>query len=250
MKISAVVITKNEEHNLRRCLDSVKWADEIVVVDSQSTDKTVDIAKEYHAKIISPKWRGFGIAKGAGVTEATGDWIFSIDADEEVTKELQDEIINFVKNPKEFKGLFIRRKTQFLGRWIKHSGWYPDYVLRLFRKNSGQFDDAIVHEKVVLNGKSAYSKYDMLHYSYPDLDHYFDKFNKYTTLGAKELYEKGRRFNLSDITIRPLAAFLKHYFFKSGFLDGIEGFVLAVLSSVAVLVKYSKLYDLQRKKDR
>ena len=245
--ISVVVITRNEEHNLPRCLSSVTWADEIVVVDSGSTDRTCDVAESYRARVVSAPWRGFGPAKQTGVDTATGDWILSIDADEEVTEELAREIRTVIGKEDGCDGYYIPRLTNFLGRWIYHCGWYPDPVLRLFRKSRGRFDGAMVHEKVVIDGESGRLKGELRHYSYPDLESYFDKFNRYTTMGAEKAHREGKAAGWSDIVIRPPVSFVKHYVTKQGFRDGLEGFVLSVLSSLAVLVKYAKLRHLGRK---
>lgn len=248
MSISAVIITRNEAANVRRCLDSVKWVDEIVIVDSQSTDNTLEIAAEYGAKIYSPPWRGFGPAKKAGVDKATGDWILSIDADEEVTPELAEEIGNIINSNPAKAGYFIRRKTNFLGRWILHCGWYPDYVLRLFQKKAGNFDEAVVHEKVHIDGEAGYLKHELKHYSFPSLEHYLEKSNLYTSLGAQEAHRKGDRANWFDVVIKPPVSFIRHYVLKQGFRDGLEGFVVSALSAVAVMVKYVKLRELGKKK--
>jgi glycosyltransferase involved in cell wall biosynthesis len=248
MRISAVIITKNEAANLRRCLESVKWVDEIVIIDSQSTDNTLEIAKEYSAKIYSPSWRGFGPAKKEGVERASGDWILSIDADEEVTPELTDEIGRVIRSNPVLGGYFIGRKTKFLGRWILHSGWYPDFVLRLFQKQAGNFDEAVVHEKVHISGEAGRLQHELRHYSFPSLEHYLQKSNLYTSLGAREAYRKGDRANWFDIVIKPPVSFIKHYILKQGFRDGLEGFIISALSAVAVLVKYAKLRELGKKK--
>ncbi len=240
-KLSVVLITKNEEDNIRRCLDSVSFADEIIVVDSGSTDKTVEIAESYQARIFCHEWHGFGPAKQAGVEKASGDWILSIDADEEVTPELASEIKSKIENDNGTCGYYFKRKTKFLGRWILHCGWYPDYVLRLFQKQKGRFDNSIVHEKVVTAGPVDYLSSELLHYSYPNLEHYLNKFNRYTTMGAEEAFRKGRKARLSDIVIKPAASFVKHYLIKQGFRDGPEGLVLSFLSAMSVMVKYAKL---------
>lgn len=247
-RLSVVIITLNEGTNIRRCLESVKWADEIVIVDSQSTDRTLEIAGEYGAVIHRPEWRGFGPAKREGVGRATGEWILSIDADEEVTPELADEIKDAIVSSEGIAGYFMPRRTQFLGRWIYHCGWYPDPVLRLFRKSEGNFDSAPVHEKVQLNGKTGRLRQDLLHYSYPTLDSYFDKFNRYTRLAAEKALRDGRSAGAWDILVRPAACFVKHYFIKRGFMDGLEGLIISVLSSCHVLTKYVKLRDMARRK--
>lgn len=248
MSISAVIITKNEEANLRRCLESVKWVDEIVIIDSQSTDSTLEIAKEYTAKLYSPPWRGFGPAKKEGVARASGDWILSIDADEEVTPELADEIGRVIGSDRALMGYFISRKTKFLDRWILHCGWYPDIVLRLFQKQAGDFDEAMVHEKVHVKGWTGLLQSELRHYSFPSLEHYLQKSNLYTSLGAQEAFRKGDRANGFDIVIKPPVSFIKHYILKQGFRDGLEGFIISTLSAVAVLVKNAKLRELGKKK--
>lgn len=245
--LSVVIITKNEEKNIRRCLDAVSWANEIVLVDSQSEDRTRDIAQEYGAKIYSPEWHGYGHAKQEGVKHASNDWILSIDADEVVSEELKNEITMLLSGDSLKAGYYMPRKTNFLGKWINHSNWYPDHVLRLFDKTTGGFNDNVVHEAVVVNGDVAYLKNDLLHYSYPTMEEYLRKFNIYTIMGAEELYKKGKKAGLFEICIKPIASFIKHYFIKQGFLDGLEGFLISTFSAIAVMVKYAKLRELIRK---
>jgi len=249
ISLSAVIITKNEEQNIKRCLESVKFADEIIVIDSNSTDKTREIAESQGAKVFTIPWQGFGVAKQEGVKLATGEWILSIDADEEIPADLAKEIESRISSANGVSGFYLKRKTMFLGRWILHSGWYPGYVLRLFQKKDGNFDNAIVHEKVETKGPVGYLNGDLLHYSYPDLETYFSKFNRYTTLGAEEAFHAGKKAVSFDIIIKPPVSFLKHYIVRQGFRDGLEGFILSVLSAVAVLVKYAKLYTMQKKKN-
>lgn len=247
-KLSCVIITKNEEKNLRRCLESVPFADEIIVVDSQSVDNTLEIAREFNAKIYSPVWKGYGPAKQEGVRHASHDWILSIDADEVVSEPLRQTIEALLSGGFAADGYYIPRKTNFIGRWINHSGWYPDYVLRLFNKQKGRFDEAVVHEKVIVEGKTGYLKEDLLHYSYPTLEEYFRKFNNYTTIGAEELHQRGVKSGLVKLLFKPPVQFFKSYCVKLGILDGIEGFLISFLSSVAVLVKYAKLHALNKRK--
>jgi glycosyltransferase involved in cell wall biosynthesis len=240
-----VIITRNEEQNIRRCLESVKFADEIIVIDSDSTDRTTSIAQELGAKVFTRPWKGFGPAKQEGVKQAAGEWILSIDADEAVTRELAEEIKSRIDKSNGVSGFYIKRKTMFLGRWILHSGWYPGHVLRLFQKAKAGFDNAIVHEKVETSGPVEYLNGELLHYSYPDLDSYLSKFSRYTTLGAEEAFHKGKKAGLVDMVFKPPVAFIKHYIVKQGFRDGLEGFILAALSATAVLVKYAKLYKMK-----
>ena len=244
--LSAVVISKNEERNIRRCLESVSFADELILIDSQSTDNTRAIAAEMGAKIYSPEWKGFGPAKQYGVERASHNWVLSVDADEVVSTELKVEILSVIKADNEFAGYYVPRCTNFNGRWIRHSGWYPDYVLRLFDKTKGGFNAAYVHEKVEVTGPTGQLKNDLLHYSYPTLEDYFDKFNYYTTVGAEELFKKGKKTSWVKIMVKPLAQFVKQFILKAGFLDGGEGFLISFLSAVAVMVKYAKLRALNK----
>lgn len=244
--LSVVIISKNEEKNIARCLESVKWADEIILIDSKSADRTVEIAERYGARVYSPEWQGYGAAKVEGVNRAGCEWILSVDADEEVPSELANEIKAALSNDSEYSGYYIPRRTMFLGRWIKHCGWYPDFVLRLFRKSRGNFDGAVIHEKVVVNGSTSRMRSELLHYSYSCLEEYLEKFNRYTTLGAEEAYRRGIRSGWYDIVIKPPVSFVKHFISKQGFRDGIEGFLISVLSSIAVMAKYAKLREMYK----
>lgn len=245
--LSIVIIARNEEANLRRCLESVAWADEIVLVDSGSSDRTVNIAREFKAKVIDRPFSGYGPAKKEAVSNATSDWILSIDADEEVSPLLREEIQSILATEDApLAGYFVRRKTLFLGRWIKHCGWYPDYILRFFRRSKGDFNDAVVHEKVILDGPIGKLQGELLHYSYPTLEDYLRKSNWYTTLGAQEAHKKGIRAGWFDIVIKPILSFISHYIIRQGFRDGLEGFLVSGLSAMAVMTKYTKLREIQR----
>jgi glycosyltransferase involved in cell wall biosynthesis len=244
MTISCIIITWNESKNIRRCLESVKWADEIVVVDSNSTDDTKKIAMEFTDKIFNLDWGGFGAAKEFAKKQARGEWILSIDADEAVTQELREEIQKVISSADPQDGYFIPRRSNFLGRWMKHGGWYPDFVLRLFKKQKGQFTSSLVHEKVIVEGRTGYLKNNLLHYTDPDLDHYLIKLNRYTTIDALQRSKEDKTSSPADLLIRPAATFIKMYLFKLGFLDGIAGLILAVSSAFHVFVKYAKLWHL------
>ena len=246
MKLSVAIITKNEEANLARCLESVSFADEIVLVDSQSTDRTLEIARSFDARVSSIDFKGYGPAKQAAVDKAQGEWILSIDADEEISPALKDEITQLLSGSPTSDGYTIPRRTNFLGRWIGYSGWYPDRVLRLFRKSNGGFNDAVIHEKIVVRGTVGQLQSDIYHYSYPDLESYFTRSNRYTTIGAQQAYDAHKKFAVTDILFRPFATFVKCYIQGQGFRDGLEGFMIAVLSSVAVFAKYSKLRHLEQ----
>lgn len=244
--ISAVIIARNEEHNIGRCLKSLGFVDEIVVVDSESVDSTAEIARSHNAVVVQHLFTGYGEAKQTGVDRATGDWILSIDADEAVSPVLAEEIRSTLSSPAACHGYYLPRCTNFLGRWIRHSNWYPDYVLRLFRRDKGSFDGAVVHEKVVVDGAVGKLRADLLHYSYPSMEEYLRKFDIYTTMGAEEAFKAGRRAGWFALTVKPLAAFLRHYVIQQGFRDGQEGFLISVLSSGAVMVKYAKLRQLHK----
>ena len=246
MTISAVVIANNEERNIARCLDSLAWADEIILIDSDYLDRTAEIARAHGARVTKRSWNGFGPTKQAAVDLATSDWVLSIDADEVVNPALAAMIRQKIEGASEVSGYYIKRKTLFMGRWIQYCGWYPDRVLRLFRRNRGRFDDALVHERVILDGPGENIEEDILHYSYPDLETYMAKFGRYMALGAEELHAKGRRAGLLDLTIRPVASFVKHYVTRQGFRDGVPGLVISTMSSIAVFVKYAKLWELQK----
>jgi len=248
LNLSAVVITRDEEVNIKRCLLSLRIADEIIVIDSGSTDRTVEIAENIGARVYFKEWEGYGPAKKEGVGKASGKWIISLDADEELSPELAKEISDTVLLDTRYSGYFIKRKTNFLGRWIYHCGWYPDYILRLFKKSDGDFNNSVVHEKVILNGQSGRLDHELLHYSYTSLDQYFEKMNRYTTLGAEQAFRQNKRAGWFDIVIKPAVSFFKHYISKRGFLDGLEGFIISSLSSLGVMIKYLKLRELAKDK--
>ncbi|MBI4727223.1 glycosyltransferase family 2 protein [candidate division TA06 bacterium] len=247
MKISATVITKNEEVNIERCLKSLSFADEIVLVDSQSSDQTVRLAEAYASRVITNPWPGHIQQKNFAIGQAAGDWILSLDADEEITPELKNEILQAKQNGFYGRaGFYFPRQSMFLGRWMKHGGWYPDYHLRLFKKESGRFGGMNPHDKVILNGRAGHFKNHLLHYTYPSLESYFSRFNSYTGIAARELFNHGRRPSLAQLLFSPPAAFVKMYLLKLGFLDGLEGLMLSVFSACYVLVKDLKLWELEK----
>ncbi|MBU0984091.1 MAG: glycosyltransferase family 2 protein, partial [candidate division Zixibacteria bacterium] len=219
--LSVVIITRNEEANLPRCVDSVKWADEIIVVDSGSTDRTLEVAEQLGAMVVKCDWQGYSFAKQSGVDRAASHWILSLDADEVITEELAAEIQAILVGETTHAGYRIRRRTRFLGRWIMHCGWYPDPVLRLFQRSMGRFDRAVVHEKVIVDGSVGELQNDMLHFSYPNLEGYVTKLNHYTTMAAREAFDRGDRAGLWDLLVRPFAALVKHLVLRRGFMDGV-----------------------------
>ena len=246
MKISSIIIAKDEEKNIGRCIQSqVDCIDEIIVlVDEHSKDSTLQIVKSFSTvKYEIVKWQGFSATKKYAVTLTSNDWIFWIDADEVLTPGLSKELIEFKKSEAECDSYSFPRKANFLGRWILHSGWYPGRVTRLFNKNKITFSDNDVHEHLIIKGKVGAFKNDIEHYTDPDIKHYFEKFNRYTTLAAEEMDKKGKSFKVSDLVIRPIVIFIKMFIIKRGFLDGIQGFILAVFSSAYVFTKYCKLWE-------
>jgi len=270
--LSVVIVTHNEEANLPRTLASVrslvsKGKGEIIVVDSGSTDRTVEIAKSYGARVFVEEWKGYAAQKNSAIDKAIGDWILSLDADEEVEARVSEHIRHMilgearqsVRNgvPVEavaviasnVDGFWLNRKNHFLGRWIRHGGFWPDPKLRLFRRGSGRFEDRLVHEDVNLKGKVGTLGGALLHHSYPRLADYIDHMNRYSSLGAEMANARhARGFSLIDIVVRPWATFVYNYFFRLGFLDGREGLLLHLYHAVYVSWKYAKAWELGRGK--
>lgn len=245
-RLSVIIITLNEERNLRRCLESVRFADEIVLNDTGSTDCTLEIAREFNCRILEMPFPGFGVAKQKALEAANGDWVLSIDADEELDEELQRAVQTAIAGG-EHAGYELVRKSQFLGRWILHSGWYPDRILRLFRREQARFTDARVHEHAVVDGSVGQLTGHMLHYTYGDISQYLKKMDQYSSLSALTLHQDGRRFATSQLLVKPPAYFVKMYLLKRGWRDGLPGLILALLSSFHELVKFAKLWEVERR---
>jgi glycosyltransferase involved in cell wall biosynthesis len=249
--LSVIVITKNEERNIEDCLNSVRWAQEIVVVDGGSEDKTLELARKFTSKVFVKPWEGYGASKNFAVEQCTGAWVLWLDADERVTDELGKEIQAITnQNTMPLAVYEMPRKAFFLGRWIRHCGWYPGYVPRLFKKGAGRFSENKVHERFEFDGVVGKLQSDLLHYTDPNLWHYFEKFNRYTTLAADDMMEKRTIFRVSQLIVRPVWVFIRMYVVKLGFLDGIQGFILSVLSSCYVFTKYAKLWELSTSIER
>ncbi|MBI5888724.1 MAG: glycosyltransferase family 2 protein [Deltaproteobacteria bacterium] len=244
MKVSVTIITLNEEANIRRCLESVRWADEIIVSDSGSVDKTVSICREYGARVYEDAWRGYGKQKNLCAGRAKNEWILNVDADEQITPELKDELQRAVEDGAK-AGCYVARKNYFGARWIRHCGWYPDYNLRLYRKDKGSFNEARVHEAVTVDGLTSRLKNPLVHRTYRDITDYFTRMQRYSTLAAEELKDKGKRAGVADILLRPPLTFLKMYILKLGFLDGAMGLTLSMLYACYTLAKYAKLREMQ-----
>ncbi len=242
--ISVVIITKNESEHIVSCLESVKWADEIIVLDSGSEDDTVDKCFQYTDKVFQTDWPGFGIQKQRAVEKAKGDWVLSIDADEVITQALKHEIEQAVKRS-DFNGFKIPRLSSFCGTQIHHSGWWPDYTIRLFRRNSGRFSEDRVHEKVMVEGKVGFLKKPLLHDTYTNLEEMLEKLNSYSSLSAVMMYEQGRQSSLGTAIMRAFWSFFRTYILKAGFMDRHHGFMLAVTNAETTYYKYIKLLELQ-----
>jgi len=246
-RLSVIVITKNEEANILECLEAVRWVKDIVVVDAGSTDKTVAIARKLTRKVFVRPWEGFGESKNYALSRCLGEWILWIDADERVTPELKNEIQSVISADDEsIQGYSVARKAFFLGKWIRHCGWYPGRVVRLFRKGSGSFTVNKVHERLGLNGKEGRLQSDLLHFTDPSLFHYFEKFNRYTSLAAHELAQGSSRPGASHLLLRPLWTFFRMYFIRLGFLDGAHGFILCANSAFYVFTKYAKWWEARK----
>jgi len=246
--LSVITLTLNEERNIVECLESVKWADERIVIDSGSIDRTVDLAKPLASKVVSANWQGYGPMRNLALEHTSGEWILWLDADERVPRELAEEIQTVIKtnNPR-YAGYSVARRAYFLGKWIRHCGWYPSRVTRLFRRGKGRFSKNRVHEQLLLNGRVKRLRHDLIHHTDPDLFHYFRKFNSFTSLAAEDMMTERREFSLFQLLARPPFLFFKMYVLRRGFLDGIHGLVLCIASSTYVFAKYAKLWELQKK---
>lgn len=245
MTLSVCVICFNEERNIRRCLESATWADEIIVVDSMSQDRTAEIAREYTDKVYQQAWPGYVEQKNFALSKAKGNWILSIDADEEISQGLKDEIRKEIEKEDAKDGYRIPRLSFYQGRWIKHSGFYPDRQLRFFRRNRGYWVGKRVHEMIHVNGKVALLRNNLLHYPYKGtISGQLKTVDKFSTLLAENMYEEGKRYHLFFLLMRPFFKFTEMYFIKLGFLDGIAGFIIALTSAYAMFVRYVKLREL------
>ena len=251
LTLSIAIITKNEEANLARTLASVRWADEIVIVDSGSTDGTAVIAREYGAKFFVEEWKGFGAQKNSALAKCSGDWVLALDADEEVSPALAEEIRTLLAGQPQHDAYFLPRRNFFLGRWMRHGGYYPDPKLRLFRRGSAQFEERAVHETIRPTGTPGRLRGDLLHHAYPTLDAYIEHMNRYSALGAAQAIARGKssRSLLAffwNVLVVPIATFKYNYFLRLGFLDGREGFLQHLYHSVYVSWKYAKAWEKAR----
>ncbi len=244
--LSVIVIAKNEAANIGPCIASVAWADEVIVVDSGSTDDTVSIARAAGAKAYEHvDWPGFGKQKNRALAYANHEWVFSIDADERVTPELRSEIEQAMRSVNA-DGYFCPRLSQFCGKYIHHSGWYPDYVLRLFRRGKGRFSESLVHESVLLTGKTARLKHPLLHFSYLSQADVERKVEHYSTAAAQQMHESGRQSSHMAAVLSGSWAFIRTYVFRLGVLDGAAGWQIACMNARTTYFKYIKLIALNQ----
>jgi glycosyltransferase involved in cell wall biosynthesis len=248
--LSVVLITRDEAANIADCLASVDFASECIVVDSGSTDATREIASSLGARVtLASDWPGFGAQKNRALAQATQPWVLAIDADERVTPELRGEILAVIEDASQpFAAWDIPRRSSFCGQHIRHSGWYPDRVTRLFRREAGRFSDDLVHERVVVRGKVGHLRNDLLHATYPDLETMLAKLDRYSSASAQALFDGGARGSFIGAVVRGLWAFVRTYFLRLGVLDGRMGFVLAVSVAETTYYKYLKLWILGRRK--
>lgn len=253
MKISVALITLNEEANLPHTLESVQplvrdGRGEIIIVDSGSTDRTLEIARSFGAKLFIEAWKGFAAQKNSAMEKASADWVLQLDADEAIEPRLADEISSVLGRDPDLIGFWVPRKNFFLGRWIKHGGFYPDPKLRLIRRGAGKFEEYGAHPTIKVDGATGRLKYALTHNAYPTLRGYIDHMNSYSSSGAEVAIAKGHRgFNLLNIVVRPKLTFLYNYILRLGFLDGREGFLLHIYHAVYVSWKYAKAWELARK---
>jgi glycosyltransferase involved in cell wall biosynthesis len=247
-KISACVTAGNEEKNIRRCLESVTWADEIVVVDSFSTDRTPKICREFTELVYEHTWLGYIGQKNLIKDLASGPWILFIDADEEISPDLRDQIMKEFEtgSSNDFAGYEFPRMVRYLGRWIRHGDWYPDVKLRLFRKNLGTCGGREPHDRTVVEGAVKRLTGHMYHYTYSGIKEQLSTLDSFSTITANGWHEDGKRFRWCDLLFRPGFKFFRSYFLKHGFLDGLPGLIIAAATSFGVFVKYAKLWELER----
>jgi glycosyltransferase involved in cell wall biosynthesis len=250
-KISVYMITFNNERTVGKALQSVTWADEIVVVDSFSKDKTLEICRRFTDKVSQREWPGHRDQYQFAADSTTAPWIMFVDADEEVSSELAEEIREQIdENAEGTDGFFVNRRTYYLDRWIRHGGWYPDGEIRLYRRDRGRWEGGL-HAKVVVDGKVRALKHEYLHYNYRDISDQIQTIDRYSSVAAQDLSQSGEKFSFLKLLFNPPFRFIKEYFFKLGFRDGLPGLIIVVSTMYYVFIKYAKLWELTKiKKER
>jgi len=246
--LSVTVITKNEVNFIRACLDSVRWADEIIIVDSGSTDGTVEICREYTDKIMLTDWPGFGPQKNRALAMATSEWVLSLDADEQVSPELKQEILSAMSFPEDHAAFDLPRRSSYCGRRMRHGGWWPDYVTRLFRRGSARFSDDLVHERLVVDGRIGRLREPLIHAAFENLENVLETMDRYSTIGARMMHDRGKKATMATAVLHGFWSFFHTYVVRAGFLDGRAGFMLAVSNAEGTYYKYLKLLLLAERK--
>jgi len=245
--LSIVILARNEARNIVDCVRSARFADEIVVLDSGSTDGTPELARAEGARVsASTDWPGFGPQKNRALALATGDWVFSLDADERITPDLREQVRQAIAQPGGHAAFAVHRLSSYCGRDMRHSGWYPDRIVRLFRRGAARFSDDLVHERVLVDGPVGQLQGELLHRSMPDFEAVLDKVNRYSTAGAQALAARGRRASPATALAHGLWAFVRTYVVQRGFLDGAMGLALAISNAEGTYYRYLKLWLLQR----
>jgi len=249
-KLSVTVITRNEAANIDACLASVAWADETLVIDSQSTDGTADRARAKGARVIVKDWPGYSAQKNFAAEQTAHDWILSIDADERVTPELAAEIRAVLNGESLAAGYRIPRVTWHLGRWIRTTDWYPDYQLRLYDRRRATWNPRRVHESVDADGAVGQLTHDLQHFAYRDIGHHLTTMDRYTTLAAEQMDADGKKAGLTDLVFHPPAAFFRNYILRRGITDGVPGFIISAMNAHYVFLKFAKLWERQHRSNR
>ncbi len=249
-EISAIVVCFNEEDRIGECLKGLQWCDEIVVVDSFSTDRTVEICRQYTDRVIQRRWAGYRDQKSFAHSQATKEWVILVDADERVTPELRDEIQSTLAGDGDaYDAYLVPRLVYYLARWWWRGGWYPDYDIRLFRRDRATWGGLDPHERILVRGKVGRLKNPLRHFSYRDISDHLQRINRFTTIGAGELKKTGRRWRLTDSLVRPPFRFFRFYILKRGFLEGFPGFFVAATAAVYVFLRYAKLREMELKEE-
>ena len=251
-QLSIIMIVLNEEQRIERALKSAQWADEIVIIDAFSNDATVEICRRYTRNIVQYPWQGFSVQRQHSLQHAQHDWIFSLDADEEISEALRVEILSVIRGHAPKAGYRVPRKTRYLNRWIEHSGWYPDYQLRLFQKTKAILQARSVHEGFAVDGQTADLSGVLYHYSYDSLAEHMEKINRYTSLEVPEKLQQlgGKRIRWHHLLFNPLSRFWRMFISRRGYKDGFQGFLLAAMASLYTQMLYAKMWEMQRQESR
>jgi len=246
-KISAIIIAGREEKNIAACLDSVRWTDEIVVVNSESKDRTVEIARQYTDKVFVRKWEGYASQKNYSLQQASNEWVLSIDADERVSPELREEILNLDFSIAD--GFYVPRRNYFLDKVVRSCGWSPDYQLRLFKKSKTRLSNRQVHEGFVVDGTKEYLKNELIHYTHSSVTDTLEKINEYSTLEAEEKSKK-IKMSGSKILLKPIWEFLRHFVIRRGFTDGVRGLMVSIIHAMTKTQVYLKIWEIQNVRNK